>query len=112
MNGDIDMTNVSETSKTQRTEKFLTRKFRAARDSYKISDLIEALGKTWLSDPDMGQHAWMVYKDERGFMYMKVYQPGCTRLGAILRAVSTVKMTGYVCGYNEREDYLTLRIFS
>lgn len=102
------MTTVS----TDRTESLLSKRLQATRDSHKISDLIELLNLKWFSDPDMGVHAWVIYKNDKGYMYIRVYQPGCIRLGAILRAVSTVKMYGYVCAYDEIGDYLTLRIFS
>ena len=101
-----------EMVKAKQTEVLLDRRIRATRDSCKIGALIELLTQQWFSDPAMGVHAWVIYKDHRGYMYMRVYQPGCTRLGAILRAVSTVKIIGYVCAYDETGDYLTLRIFS
>ena len=102
------MTTVS----TDRTESLLSKRLQATKDSHKISALIETLNQQWFSDPDMGVYAWVIYKNHMGYMYMRVYQPGCTRLGAILRAVSAVKMSGYVCAYDEIGDYLTLRIFS
>ena len=106
------MTEGREMAKMKRTEVLLARRIRATRDSCKIGALIELLNQQWFSDPDMGLYAWVIYKNDRGYMYMRVYQPGCTRLGAILMAVSTVKMGGYVCAYDEKADYLTLRIFS
>ncbi len=106
------MTEGREMAKMKRTEVLLARRIRATRDSHKIDTFMDIMGQTWLADPDMEVHAWTIHKDARGFLYLKVSLPGCTRLGVILRAVSAVKMSGYVCGYNEKEDYLTLRIFS
>ena len=106
------MSEIHEMFKIKQTKELIIRNLRATRNSHKISDLIEALGQTWLSDPDLEEHAWVIYKNNRGYMYMKVYQPGCTRLGTILKAILAVKMSGYISEYNYKEDYLIMRIFA
>ena len=106
------MTEGYETIVATRTEVLITERIRATRDSQKLGDLLERLGQLWISDLDRKIYAWVIYKDPKGYMYMKVYHPGGTRLRAILQVLSMVKMSCYVSGYNDKDDYLIMRIFS